>query len=137
MNLLARVVPPVKAMSGLEVDFAQAIRTNHGPTLMIEVAQDNLHALVFLSQQILDRDLDVIEGNIGGSGSRRVRSLDGLGFHALASRYQKDTEVFASANAGDKVVTKGSVGNPFFGSVDDLDTSDHGQAKHWAGLELA
>jgi hypothetical protein len=34
---------------------------------MIKVCHDDLEALVFLSNQIFDRDLDIFEGDVGGT----------------------------------------------------------------------
>ena len=58
----------------------------HGPALVVEVAEDDVDALVLLAEQVLDGDLDVVEGDVGGAGGGGVGGLDGLGLDALAAR---------------------------------------------------
>ena len=49
---------------------------------MIEVTENDLEALVFLTKQIFGGNEDVLERYVGGSGSRRVGSFNRLCLHA-------------------------------------------------------
>ena len=42
---------------------------------MVEVAHDDLEAFVLFAQEMIDRDLDVVELNVGSSSCRRVAGL--------------------------------------------------------------
>jgi hypothetical protein len=44
--------------------------------LVVEVGEDNVDTLALLAEQVLDRDLDVVKGDVGGSSSGGVGSLD-------------------------------------------------------------
>lgn len=92
----------------------------HGPALVVEVAEDDVDALVLLAEQVLDGDLDVVKGDIGGSCGGGVRGLDGFGLDALAALDEHYAEGLAGADADDEVVAEDAVGDPFLGSVDNL-----------------
>lgn len=87
---------------------------------MVKVAQNDVDTLVLLTEQVLNRDLDVVEGDVGGARGRRVRGLDGLRLNALAALYEENTEALAGVDAGDEVVAEDAVRDPLLGSVDDL-----------------
>ena len=53
----------------------------YGP-FMIEVTENDLEALVFLTKQVFGGNEDVLERYVGGSGSRRVGSFNRLCLHA-------------------------------------------------------
>ena len=93
---------------------------DHRPSLVVKVAQDDVNALVLLTEEVLDGDLDVVKGNVRRTGGGRVRRLDGLRLNALAALDQEDTEALARVDARDEVVAKDTVRDPFLGSVDDL-----------------
>jgi len=52
---------------------------------VVEVAENDVDALVLLAEQVLDGDLDVVKGDVAGAGGGRVGRLDGLGLDALAA----------------------------------------------------
>ena len=86
----------------------------------VKVGQDDLKALVLLAQEIGHRNLDVVEGDVGGPGGGRVASLDGLRLDTLAPFDQQDAEPFVGADAGGKVIGKGAISDPFLGSIDNV-----------------
>lgn len=92
----------------------------HGPALVVEVAEDDVDALVLLAEQVLDGDLDVVKGDVGGSGGGGVRGLDGLGLDAFATLDENYTQGLAGADADDEVVAEDAVSDPLLGSVDNL-----------------
>lgn len=47
-----------------------------------------------LTENVLNGDLDLIEGDVCGTGGRRVASLDSFGFYTLAALNQQDSEAF-------------------------------------------
>lgn len=94
--------------------------TAHAPSLLVKVAQDDTNALVLFAEEVLYRDLDVVECNISRARSWGVRSLDGLGFNALAALDEDYAKPLTCADAGDKVIAPSTVCNPLLGAVDDL-----------------
>lgn len=95
--------------------------TNHGPSLVVEVAEDDVDALVLLAQEVLDGNLDIVKGDVAGSGGGRVGCLDGLGLDALAPLDENDTEALFCADTRHKVVAEGTVGDPLLGAIYDLE----------------
>lgn len=79
-----------------------------------------MDALVLLAEEVLDGDLDVVEGDVGGAGGGRVRRLDGLRLDALAALDQEDAEALARVDARDEVVAEDAVRDPLLGAIDDL-----------------
>lgn len=92
----------------------------HDPALVVEVAEDDVDALVLLAQQVLDGDFDVVKGDVGGAGGGGVGRLDGLGLDAGAALDEQHAEGLAGADADDEVVAEDAVGDPLLGAVDDL-----------------
>lgn len=46
---------------------SRVLRTNHGPSLVVEVAQNDMDTLILLPKEVLYRYLDIVEGDIGGA----------------------------------------------------------------------
>jgi hypothetical protein len=46
--------------------------TGHGKTFVVKIAHDDDEAVVFLAQQVIDWNFDVVVLNKGRTGSRRV-----------------------------------------------------------------
>jgi hypothetical protein len=88
---------------------------------VIKVAKDNLDTLVLAAQQVLNGNLDVIESDVGGSRSWRVRGLDGLCLDSLAPLDKEDAKALVGLNTSDEVVAVDTVRDPFLGAVDDLE----------------
>lgn len=63
--------------------------TSHGPSLVVEVAEDDVDALVLLTQEILNRDFNVVKGDVSSTCRSRVCSLDGGGLDAFLSLDEK------------------------------------------------
>ena len=57
----------------------------HAPTFVVEVAEHDVDTGTFLSESVLDRDLNVLEGDVGGAGGGRVGCLDHFGFDTLTT----------------------------------------------------
>lgn len=85
---------------------------HHGP-LVVEVAHDHDKSLVFLTQQILHRDLDILELHVGSRGGGRVCGLDLFGLDAFTARNQEHRETLISSASGHKVVGEHAVSDPF------------------------
>lgn len=64
----------------------------HAPTFVIEVAEHDVDTGTFLSESVLDRDLDVLEGYVGGAGGGRVSCLDDFGFDTFTPFDEDDRE---------------------------------------------
>lgn len=92
----------------------------HDPTLVVEVAEDDVDALVLLAEEVLDGHLDVVKGDVGGAGGGGVGRLDGLGLDAGAALNQQHAEGLAGADTDDEVVAEDTVGDPLLGAVDNL-----------------
>lgn len=113
------LVCPLQALLGDEARGGNGA-AGHGPALVVEVAKDDVDALVLLAEQVLHGDLDVIKGDVGGSCGGRVGGLDGLGLDALAALDEHHAEGLAGADTDDEVVAEDTVGDPLLGSIDDL-----------------
>lgn len=87
---------------------------------MVKIAQNNVDALVLLAEQVLNRHLDIVEGDVRGAGGGRVRGLDSLGLYALAALDEQNAQPLVRLDAGDEVVAEHAVGNPLLGAVDDV-----------------
>ena len=82
---------------------------------MVEVGQDDLETLVLLTESVLVRNKDVVEGDICSSRSRRVRSLDYLGLNTFLTLDQQDKQAsLFSACTDSEIVGERSVGDPLF-----------------------
>lgn len=113
------LVRPLQTL--LHHDPGHAYRgTGHAPPLVVEIAEDHVDPLVLLAQQVLDRDLDVVEGDVGRAGGGGVRRLNGLGLDALAALDEQDAQALVRPHAGDEVVAVYAVGDPLLGAVDDV-----------------
>lgn len=92
---------------------------------MVEVGHDDLEALVLLADQVLNGDLDVLEGDVGSS-----RGPDTLAVHAasgdatgLAFNEQNTESIHAGLAGADghgEVVGPDTVGDPLLLTVDDV-----------------
>jgi hypothetical protein len=80
------------------------VLTGHGPSFMVEIAEDDSSSLMLLAEQVLDGDFDVVERDVGCASRWRVRRLYGFGLDTLASFDKEHTQAFASLNTGDEVV---------------------------------
>lgn len=81
---------------------------------MVEVAENNLKALVLLSEKIFRRDKDILKGNIGSTSSWGVRRLDGLGLDAWATfNHQDGKPAFVAPASNSEIVRERSVSDPF------------------------
>lgn len=77
---------------------------------MVEVGKDNVDSFALLAQEILDRNLDVVEGDVGGSSRGRVGRLDGLRLNAFTARDEEHREPVARVDSGREVVAEGPCG---------------------------
>jgi len=85
---------------------------------VVEVGHDDLEALTFLAEHVLDGDLGVVELDVGGSCGGRVRCLDDLCLDGFAAGDEEDAEALCGLAGGDKVVAENSVGNPLLCTTD-------------------
>ena len=113
------LVSPLERLLDNEAHVADG-GAGHHPALVVEVGQDDIDALVLLAEQVLDGNLDVVKGDVGGAGRRRVRGLDRLGLDALAALDEEHRQTLLGLDAGDKVVGEDTVGDPLLGAVDDV-----------------
>lgn len=58
---------------------------------MVEVAQDDVHALAHLSESVSDGNTDFLVGDICSACSGSVGGLDGPSGEVLAARYEDDS----------------------------------------------
>lgn len=93
----------------------------HDPTLMVEVAENNLQSLILLSQQVLDRDLNIIKGDESSTRGGGVGSLNLLGLDTLAARDEEDGQALLCTDCGREPVGKRAVRDPLFSSIDDVE----------------
>lgn len=87
---------------------------------MVEVAEDDVDALVLLTKQVLYWDLDIFECHVGCASGGRVGCLDGLGLDALSALNEDDTQALVCPNTRDEVIRPTAVGDPLLCSVDNL-----------------
>ena len=82
-------------------------------------------ALVFLTDEVLDRDLDVLEGNVGCSATPYALAVHLAGGDtAGAALNEENTDTVhagtTGTDGGGEVVTPNAVGNPFLFTVDNV-----------------
>lgn len=94
--------------------------TNHHPSLVVEVAKDDVDALVLLTKQVLYWDLDIFECHVGRASGGRVGCLDGLGLDALSALDEDDAQALVGSNTRHEVICPTAVGDPLLCSVDNL-----------------
>ena len=94
--------------------------TNHVPSLVVEVAQNDLDTLVLLAQHVLGGDLDVVECDKGCTSCCRVRGLDLLGLNTLTTLDKEDTQALVGSGTCNEVIAPYTVGDPLLGAVDNL-----------------
>jgi len=58
----------------------------------IKVGQDHQESTILWSKHVLGGNDDIVEGDVSGSGSRRVRRLDLLGLNAFPSGHEEGSE---------------------------------------------
>lgn len=58
-------------------------RAAYHPSFVVEVAEDDFHTGVDLAEGVGNGYTDIVEGDIGRAGCRRVCSFDGLGFNVI------------------------------------------------------
>lgn len=95
----------------------------HNPALVVEVGQNDLETLVLLAEQVLDRNLDIVEGDESGTSGGRVGSLDLSSLDALSTGNEENGKTLLGANGGGEPVGEGSVGDPLLGTVDNVELS--------------
>ena len=67
-------------------------RAAEHPALVVKVAEHDEDTAALLPERVLDGYLDLVEGDVCGASSGRVRSLDLPRFDALAAFYQDNGE---------------------------------------------
>jgi len=81
-------------------------------------------ALVFLADQIFNRDLDVFESNIGRSAAPNTLAIHLPRADAFAALNEKEAYAIHSRSTGadsrGKVVAPDTVGDPFLFTIDDV-----------------
>ena len=94
MVLHKRIVAPEKESQqlprGWEWEIRGALLTSHVPPLVVKVAENHENALVFLAEEVLDRDLDVVVSDECSPCRGRVGRLDGLRLESLAALDKQD-----------------------------------------------
>lgn len=95
--------------------------------LVVEVGHDDFEALVFFANEVLDGDLDVFEGDVGGArgpDAGAVHLAGGDTGHGLFDEEDRNAVHAgvggASADSNGKVVGPDTVGDPFLLTVDNV-----------------
>lgn len=129
------LVRPLEAFLHYPPLSTQACPAYH-PSFVVEVAENDLQALVDRSQCIRYRYPDIGESDIGCPSGRRVGSFDSFGFDVIISRDEDDGETFLDCcqrdtdryiysqayiglAANSEVVSECAVSDPLLRAVDD------------------
>ena len=92
--------------------------------LVVEVRHDDLEALVFLAEEVLHGDLDVLEGHVRGPARPDALAVHLPRADALGALDQQGGDAVhprsARADCRGEVVAPDAVGDPFLLSVDDV-----------------
>lgn len=93
--------------------------------LVVEVGHNDLEATVLLANQILDGNLDILEGHIGGSTAENALAVHAAGANTASRALdQKDTEtvhaVLAGANSSGEVIGPDTICDPLLLTVDNV-----------------
>lgn len=88
----------------------------HGPALVVEVAHNHDEPVMFLAQEVVHGNLDVVELDERRRRRGRVRRLDPLGLYVVVSRHEDDREALFRLAPGHEIVCEHAVCDPFFRS---------------------
>ena len=126
-ELLAERAPLVSVLDRLLVAHAGEAETldNDADALVVEIGHDDAEPLVFLADEVLDGDLDVFEGDVGGAGgpdALAVYFAGGDAAEAALDEEERDAvHAFAAgADRGGEVLAPDAIGDPFLLSVHDV-----------------
>jgi len=79
---------------------------------VVEVGEDHFDALVLLTEDVLDGDPDVVEGDEGRSGGTRVTGLDLGGLDTFAAADEQNAQALVRLDGGGEVIRKAAVSDP-------------------------
>ena len=93
-------------------------------TLVVEVGHDDLEPLVLLAEEVFDGDLDVFEGDVGGSAGTDALAVHPPGADAFGALDEEGGDAVharpTGSDGGGEVVAPDAVGDPFLLAVDDV-----------------
>lgn len=75
-----------------DAPLATCRRAAHHPPLVVEVAQHHVDTRAFLTERVLYRYLDVLEGDVCSSSCSGVRGLDRLSLNSWTSLDEEHSE---------------------------------------------
>lgn len=124
-ELLAKGAALVGVLDGLlvaDAGEAQALNDD-ADTLVVEVGHDDTEALVLLAEQVLHRDLDILKGDVGGSGGPHTLTVHAAGADTGTTLNEQQTDAVhalaASSDSSGEVVGPDTVCDPLLLTVDD------------------
>lgn len=80
---------PLEALLDRPALRGEACADDH-PALVVEVAEDDLHAVADLAERVRDGRAGAVERHVGGPGGRGVCSLDGFGEDGVLAGNEDD-----------------------------------------------
>jgi hypothetical protein len=125
---LAKGLTLVGVLDGLLVaDTGEAdALANDTHALVVEVGHDDLEALVDLAENVLDRDLDVLECDVGRSGGPDTLAVHAAGGDTWTALDEQNSDAvhsrssIARSDSGCEVICPDSVGDPLLLTVDNV-----------------
>jgi hypothetical protein len=67
---------------------------------------DDLETLAFLAQKVLNRDLDILKGDVTSAGGNGIRGFDRLNFQAFRLLDQKHGDTLGGTDGNAEVVSE-------------------------------
>lgn len=108
----------------LEADTREAQRLDDNThALVVEVGHDDAETLVLLAEQVLNGDLDILEGDVGSTRGPDTLAVHAAGADTLTTLDEEERDAVhagaASADGSGEVVGPDTVGDPLLLTVDD------------------
>ena len=125
-ELLAERTTLVGVFYGLLEEHArEAVALNDdSDALVVEVGHDNLEPGILLADKVLNGDLDVLEGDVGGAGTVHTLAIHLAGGDAFAALDEEDGDTAHTGTAGadsdGEVLGPDSIGDPLLLTVDNV-----------------
>ena len=111
---LPECLPLVDPLQALLHDHAHVPRsaTAHGPSFVIEVAENDENSSALRAERVLHGHLDVLEGDVGSTRGGRVRGLDRLCLNTLPALNENDSKALVRLAANCEAMSRSSANVP-------------------------
>jgi hypothetical protein len=112
--------------------------TYNDPSLVVKVTQDHCKPFVHLPKGVTHRNPNVVESNIGSSGSRRVRCFDCFRFYTFTTRDKNNGKAFLDMEMGHRSTRLGrSTSRTYLGFTTDSEIIGEGSIRYPSNITFS